>query len=223
MSRSAAGVLKKPVGEVKIEADELVEWFRISAHRLDMSFLRAYWYDGAYKVDDPNFRAQRERFAELETCAGLQLRLGHLEARPFDHKIALKNAVREAGYSYEKLREHFRPEKLYQQKGVDTLLVLDMMRLAQQGACDTFILVAGDRDLAEAVRAVQQTGVKVYLAHPAGAPLATELRDLADMRISWSEALVRQLTSTHQERFGQAFKWPGVPEVESDAASEIES
>ncbi|MFD9950417.1 NYN domain-containing protein [Nonomuraea sp. NPDC059023] len=208
MTRSAAGALQKPVGEIKFEGEELVQWFRICAHRLDMSFLRAYWYDGAYNIDDPNSRVQRVRFAELEACAGLQLRLGHLEARPFDHKIALKRAVKEAGYSYEELRKHFHPERLYQQKGVDTLLVLDMMRLAQQKACDTFLLIAGDRDLAEAVRAVQQLGIKVFLACPAGAPVATELGNLVDMKIAWSQELLHQLTSTHEDRFGRAFKLP---------------
>jgi uncharacterized LabA/DUF88 family protein len=40
--------------------------------------------------------------------------------------------------------------------------------------------VAGDRDLAEAVRAAQDAGRRVVLAHPHGAGVAGELRELAD-------------------------------------------
>ena len=46
-------------------------------------------------------------------------------------------------------------KKAYEQKGVDTLLVLDMVRLAQHGTYDYAILVAGDRDLEQAIRTAQ--------------------------------------------------------------------
>ncbi|MGH8906868.1 MAG: NYN domain-containing protein [Egibacteraceae bacterium] len=45
-----------------------------------------------------------------------------------------------------------------QQKGVDTLVTLDLVRLAQRNAYDTAILIAGDRDLAEAIRTAQDSG-----------------------------------------------------------------
>ena len=41
-----------------------------------------------------------------------------------------------------------------EQKGVDSLMVLDLVRLAQLRAFDTALVVAGDRDLAEALRVV---------------------------------------------------------------------
>jgi uncharacterized LabA/DUF88 family protein len=75
-------------------------------------------------------------------------------------------------------RFHLMPER--QQKGVDTLITLDLVRLAQQGAYSTGVLIAGDRDLAEPVRVAQAMGRRVVVAHPARAGVANELRQLAD-------------------------------------------
>ena len=58
----------------------------------------------------------------------------------------------------------FRPNR--QQKGVDTLIALDMVRLAGRSVCATMVLVAGDRDFAEVVRASQDFGTRVLVATP---------------------------------------------------------
>ncbi|WP_406106804.1 NYN domain-containing protein [Micromonospora globbae] len=187
--------------DISYEGVEIVNWLQTVATRLDMKFLRAYWYDGAYPMSDRKlYDEQRTRFAQLEACPGIQLRLGHLQPRPFDFKPALRAATQEMGISYQELMQHLKLEKLYQQKGVDTLLVLDMLRLVQQNACDALVLMAGDRDLAEAVRTVQQLGATVIVAHPESAPVSDELRDLADERIRWSEDLTRRLTTRFADR-----------------------
>ncbi len=72
----------------------------------------------------------------------------------------------------------FYPER--HQKGVDTLIALDMVRLAGRSVCSTAVLIAGDRDLAEVVRAVQDFGVRVLVAIPNRASLSRELAQLAD-------------------------------------------
>lgn len=50
-----------------------------------------------------------------------------------------------------------------QQKGVDTLLVLDFIRLAERRAISDAILIGGDEDLREGVFYVQERGVRVHL------------------------------------------------------------
>jgi uncharacterized LabA/DUF88 family protein len=68
-----------------------------------------------------------------------------------------------------------------EQKGGDSLIVLDLVRLAQHRAYDTAYLIAGDRDLAEAVRVAQDEGRRVVLLRPQhDGGVATELRHLAD-------------------------------------------
>lgn len=55
------------------------------------------------------------------------------------------------------------------------------MRLAQRGAFHTAVLLAGDRDLAEASRTAQDAGCRVIVATIGGqASLAKELAQLAD-------------------------------------------
>lgn len=66
-----------------------------------------------------------------------------------------------------------------QQKGVDTLIALDLVRLAGRGVIDTAILISGDRDLAEAIRSAQDFGLAVSVATP-GRGLAREVAKLAD-------------------------------------------
>lgn len=56
-----------------------------------------------------------------------------------------------------------------------------MSRLAQDSVFNTAVLVAGDRDLAEAVRAIQGIGRRVVILQPQGSEVARELRQLPDM------------------------------------------
>ena len=72
----------------------------------------------------------------------------------------------------------FYPDR--QQKGVDTLITLDMVRLASRSVLGTAIMIAGDRDLAEVVRTVQDYGVRVVIATPNQATVAAEVVQLAD-------------------------------------------
>ncbi|GAA2862683.1 NYN domain-containing protein [Nonomuraea rubra] len=188
---------------MRIEGEELVSWFSTSAARMRSGFLRCYWYDGVYPEGAPLRHRQRTELDRLEACPGIQLRLGHLQAVPFEHKEQLKAAARAAGVDYSQLMRHFRLETRYTQKGVDTLMVLDMLRFVQQGMTKKIILVAGDRDLAEAVREVQNMGATVLLAYPQGAPVAGELASLADERIAWSAEVLGRLITRRDDRIAE--------------------
>lgn len=93
---------------------------------------------------------------------------------------AIKKAIEACGVELAEFEKHFtfRPEQY--QKGVDSLIVPDLVRLAERRAYDVAVLIAGDRDIAPAVRVVQDAGAKVIVAHSEGAGVATELRQLAD-------------------------------------------
>ena len=61
------------------------------------------------------------------------------------------------------------------EKGVDTAIVTDMIRLAWEGAYDVAVLVSSDSDLVPAVKFLDQKGSKVIQAGfpPSGVHLAT--------------------------------------------------
>ena len=49
------------------------------------------------------------------------------------------------------------------QKGVDSLIIADMIELAMNHACDSFLVVGGDEDLRVGVQVAQKYGIRVHL------------------------------------------------------------
>jgi len=77
---------------------------------------------------------------------------------------------------------------------VDTLIALDMVRLAGRSVFSTAVLIAGDRDLAEVVRTTQDLGVRTLVATPDRSSLASELAQLADeVIVIGQDALARMM------------------------------
>lgn len=93
------------------------------------------------------------------------------------------------------------------QKGVDALLLGDMMDLAYSRSVDLAFLVSGDEDLVEAVTRVQAAGIRLYLwgVDSPRNTLSVELRHEADR--------CRLLTGTELKPFFSAIEVPGPPEV----------
>jgi uncharacterized LabA/DUF88 family protein len=121
-------------------------------------FVRAYLYDAEHDPGHSDFGAQRQEFDRIAERPLVRLRLGHL-------------VERSAGTA----------KARFEQKGVDTLLVLDMLRMAYQGTYDQALLVAGDRDFEEVVKEVQDyLGRQVVLLTPEGGSVSKELRQVAD-------------------------------------------
>ena len=120
--------LKLPAAP-RIDSDTMASWPQWVYPRGDL--LRTYVYDAQYPPGDTRYPDQRAYFDALAAQPGIRLRLGHL-------------IERSAGTAGARV----------QQKGVDTLLVLDLVRLAQLRAFDTALIITGDRDLAEAVRVI---------------------------------------------------------------------
>ena len=121
-----------PGDEGRVIGPELVTAIRDTIEPTGrQELIRVYIYDGEFEASHPRRAAQRARFDHLAASSSVRLRLGEVVERA-------------KGTNQARL----------QQKGVDTLLVLDLLRMAQQGAYDTAFLVAGDRDFSEAVRVV---------------------------------------------------------------------
>ena len=175
--------------DVRPDAEKIVEWVRtLSGPLNDAQFLRAYWYDGAFDPAHPEYEGQRRFFNAIGQTPGIQLRLGHIAERQHRLRNPIRSALRTSavalGVDPESLLAEFDrswtfyPER--QQKGVDTLIALDMVRLASRTVCEDVVLIAGDRDLAEVVRTVQDYGIRVLVASPNIASVAQELAQLAD-------------------------------------------
>jgi uncharacterized LabA/DUF88 family protein len=182
LKNSAARALSKPVHKVKLNAEAVVLWARGLAgqHELGNSLLRVYWYDGTFDPSHAEYPRHQRYIDRLWDVPGIQLRLGHVvERQPAWHN-AIKYALKACGVSLAEFKKHFtfRPQR--EQKGVDALLALDLVRMAQKRTFDCAVIVAGDRDFEEAVRAAQDEGRRIVIAVPTDKGLSIQLRRGAD-------------------------------------------
>lgn len=183
LKAASASALGRPVRDIKPRPDKWVEWLHGLGQKIPgkPAFLRAYWYDGAYDPRHPRYQAQRKYFDSIADVPGIQVRLGHLRVEKNQSwHYAVKAALKKIGVEEEAFTEHFEFKPRLEQKGVDTRITLDIVRLAQRRVYTAAILVAGDRDLAEPVRVAQDEGCLMFVAIPTGGGLAPELRQLAD-------------------------------------------
>ena len=188
---------------VRPDALAVVDWFRNMAHHeaLGQTFLRAYWYDSAFDPSHASYTGQRSFFDAIALTPGLQLRLGHIAEGPSPLEQPIRRALEstaaglglESGELLSEFDRHwtFRPNR--QQKGVDTLIALDMVRLAGRSVCETMVLVAGDRDFAEVLRASQDFGTRVLVATPKRTSVSREVAQLADDVIDISDEEIRRM------------------------------
>ena len=198
-----ARILGKRATAIRPDASAVADWFLSppSSELEGQTFLRAYWYDGAFDPSHSEYGGQRRFFDAIAHTPGVQLRLGHIAERQsrLENPIrrALRNTAAGLGIEPDELIAEFDENWTFypdrQQKGVDTLITLDMVRLAGRSVFETAIVVAGDRDLAEVVRTVQDYGVRVLIATPNRVSVASEILQLADDIIDISEEDVRTM------------------------------
>ncbi len=82
-----------------------------------------------------------------------------------------------------------------EQKGVDSLIVTDMIELARNRAITDVVLLAGDEDLRIGVQIAQSFGVQVHLLgiKPARGSQSLELIREADTHHEWDAEIVSQI------------------------------
>ena len=87
-----------------------------------------------------------------------------------------------------------------QQKGVDSLIVTDMVTLAQNKAMVSCVLLAGDEDLRVGVQLTQEQGVRVHLLgiRPAKESQSNLLRQEADTTHEWNSTDIEPFLSKVQ-------------------------
>ena len=190
LDAAGAAVLQRRPRSVNPSAAAVVEWFKslVQEQLAGQTFLRTYWYDGAYDPSHRSYTDQRRLFDGIANTPGVQLRLGHIAEHPNSLEAPIRQALTNTANDLSLIpsnllnafdrRWTFYPER--QQKGVDTLIALDMVRLASRSVYNTAVLIAGDRDLAEAIRTAQDYGARVIIATPNRQSVAQELTQLAD-------------------------------------------
>ena len=208
-----AGFLRKSLGMhfgqsielPDIDAEAVVRWFQTAGRRVRPGLLRTYWYDAQFHSSHHLHRTRQAEFDKLTSVPMLQLRLGKLESRSTAWHSPIKRALRRCNVDMEEFKKHFEFRDSYEQKGVDTLLVLDIVRFAQSDMYSSVILMAGDADFAESVRVVQDMGKEVIVAHPKGAGIAPSLLRLADETVEIGDTELRKMLTSKPGLEDEAF------------------
>lgn len=185
LKKAGAKALGIPPGE-KFDLDPvaLVDWVKnLDPFDRKDEFLRVYWYEGEYDSDDKRHPAQRRYFDSLESAPGLEVRTGYLVERTPPWHYPLEQALKKLEVDLVEFKKLFEMKPELTQKGVDALITLDLVHHADKGSYDWALLMAGDKDLVEAVWNVQDEGKHVVIAAPTGAGIAPELRRAADLLV----------------------------------------
>ena len=191
-------------------AAELVAWFRnLSAGELaGQSLERVYWYNGAFDPSDPRAAGQQKAFNAIAQTPDLELPLGYLVERssPLEHPIRAAIASPEAGLGLApgtlaaEFNKHWQFRPRVEQKGIDTLLALDLVHFANRSAGGAAVLMAGDLDLAEAVRQARGLGARVFIATLNQNTVERELLRLADGVINISRTDLQRMLQLRPPR-----------------------
>lgn len=107
-----------------------------------------------------------------------------------------------------------------QQKGVDSLIVTDLIELARQRAISEAILLSGDEDVRIGVQIAQNYGVRVHLLgiHPARGSQSPTLRQEADTTSEWDRLTIEKFLSIRDGRHPPVEKKSVMPvEVATEA------
>ena len=113
-----------------------------------------------------------------------------------------------------------------QQKGVDSLIVTDLVELARNQAISDAILLSGDEDLRVGVQIAQSFGVRVHLIgiEPGRGSQSIALLQEADTTTEWNKVDMSDLLTLKPGFYArsQASGDTGSPEVFSDVATALE-
>ena len=140
------------------------------------NLVRAYYYNCQLppEEDEVKRQAQQRFFTAIQRTPYFELRLGRLAKREVTCEACNDRRQR------------------YQEKGVDMRIGVDMLAGASKNLYEVAILVTGDGDLVEAVKAVKDLGKHVELAtFPIGR--SDELANCADVVTTLDQAKMTPL------------------------------
>ena len=140
--------------------------------------LRTYYYHCLpYQSQNPT-QEESERFGKKQRFFHALGRLDRFQVR--EGRLAFRGIDKTTG------------QPIFQQKGVDIALAVDLVLFATKGQINRAILISGDSDFLPAVQAAKNEGVLIHLYHGSGhnAPHKT-LWDIADDRTEIVKGLIK--------------------------------
>jgi uncharacterized LabA/DUF88 family protein len=106
--------------------------------------LRTYYYNCLPYQSSPPTKEEAERFSRAQKFHNALERLPRYEVK--EGRLAKRGSD-------------------FEQKGIDTLLSIDLVNLAASGKISDAVLLAGDSDFIPAIKVAKTHGVNIYLYH----------------------------------------------------------
>ena len=89
-----AKALDRRAADVELNATAVVDWLVNLRETRNETFLRAYWYDGAFDPSHSRYHGQRRELDRIARTPGIQLRLGHITEYPSRIRNPILRALR---------------------------------------------------------------------------------------------------------------------------------
>ncbi len=168
-------VLQDEFGGAKILYDKLAQEVAglVSSQQ---NILRVYYYHCLPFKSDPPTREEAERFSSSQNFFDALNRLPRFEVR--------------LGRIYPRGRNADGTMKV-EQKMVDVLISVDLVRLATRGQVTDIVIASGDSDFVPAIQVAKDEGVLIWLLH--GAKPHSELLNIVDERLRLNAELMKRI------------------------------
>jgi len=149
----------------------------VSPERLEPQLARIYYYDGVPDEKDAELVEEKYRKDVLKKIMEkTKTQTDYLD------KIEMFDLV-EVKRGHQIISKKETPR----QKGIDTLMAIDMITKAYEGQYDYAVLLAGDADFIEVIKAVKNTGPKVVGAYFTETNVSSNFLKSFDRRIVMNE------------------------------------
>jgi len=172
-------VLRDEFNSVKVN---YAEFSRVIAGNIDL--LRTYYYHCLPYQSNPPTPEERERFSKaqkffeaLERLPRFEVRMGKLEFRGIDQS----------------------GKPIFEQKRVDLLMGIDLVRLATKQQITHAFLITGDSDLLPAIEIAKSEGVLIHLWHGRVHRPHSDLWRIADERTEFTQEFINRVRMAEQE------------------------
>ena len=111
------------------------------------------------------------------------------------------------------------------QKGVDSLIVTDLIELARNQAISDAVVLSGDEDLRVGVQIAQGFGVRIHLIgiEPSRSNQSNLLRQEADTTTEWSREKIQEILSLRSSTItnAQTFPDPAMPASQRESTGDL--
>jgi uncharacterized LabA/DUF88 family protein len=171
---------------------------------IDGGYLSKNWHDKfkEYKIEYINLirhlvSSMRDESLYLDLIRVYYYDARHDEISSSVNNGAILQQVKEQDYHelrFGRLKKGSDEPK--RQKGVDILLAIDMLSKAYENQYDIGLLLAGDDDFLDLVKAVKDAGKRIHGAYFPG-HVSHELKESFDKRISLSDEVLKDMRKTN--------------------------